>query len=100
MRRSLALISAVSFIAFTQYASAADLPRKASAYTPPPPAPILTWTGWYVGLNAGGIWAKNSGFNDTATSLVVIHNVAESAIGRAMAGCVRLACAAGHNAGS
>ena len=54
MRRlSLALISAVSAIALTQFASAADLPRKAPAYQPPPPPPVLTWTGWYAGLNAG-----------------------------------------------
>src|SRR5262249_2970814 len=99
MRRSLALISAVSFIAFTQYASAADLPRKAPAYTPPPPAPILTWTGWYVGLNAGGIWANNSDFNNTATSFVVIDTVADRAIARAMAAGVPLSFHTGNNAG-
>jgi outer membrane immunogenic protein len=39
-------------------ALAADLPRKAPAYTPPPPPPppVLTWTGWYIGLNAGAVW--------------------------------------------
>jgi outer membrane immunogenic protein len=37
-------------------ASAADLPtRKAPPAPPPPPAP--TWTGFYVGLNAGGTWS-------------------------------------------
>jgi outer membrane immunogenic protein len=38
-------------------AMAADLPVKA----PPAPAPlpaISNWTGFYVGLNAGGAWAK------------------------------------------
>ena len=35
-------------------ALAADMPLKA----PPPPAPIYSWTGWYVGLNAGGAWTK------------------------------------------
>ena len=57
---SLALISAVSAIAFTQIASAADLPRKAPAYTPPPLMPVLSWTGWYVGLNAGATWFNNN----------------------------------------
>ncbi len=36
-------------------ASAADLPYKA----PPPPPVINSWTGFYLGLNAGGIWGSN-----------------------------------------
>jgi outer membrane immunogenic protein len=51
-RLSIAVLAAVSTIAFTQFASAADLPRKAPAYTPPPPA--WNWTGFYIGVNAGG----------------------------------------------
>ena len=51
-------IGGIVAVAFTQIASAADLPRKAPAYTPPPPPPF-TWTGFYVGLNAGGHWAKD-----------------------------------------
>jgi outer membrane immunogenic protein len=39
-------------------ASAADLPRKAPAYMPPP-VPVLSWTGWYAGLNAGAAWSNN-----------------------------------------
>lgn len=57
MRRSfLALITTVSVIALTQIVSAADLPRKAPVYAPPPPAPVYSWTGWYAGLNAGYGW--------------------------------------------
>lgn len=53
MRRStLAAIAAVSTITFTQIASAADLPRKAPAYTPPP-APVYSWTGFYLGGHGG-----------------------------------------------
>jgi outer membrane immunogenic protein len=41
-------------------AFAADLPsKKAPAYLPPPPPPPL-WTGFYVGLNAGGTWAESN----------------------------------------
>jgi outer membrane immunogenic protein len=36
-------------------AIAADMPLKAA---PPRPAPALSWTGFYVGLNAGGTWAR------------------------------------------
>lgn len=56
MRRlSIAVIAAVSTVAFTQVASAADLPRKAPAYTPPP-APVFSWTGFYVGVGVGARW--------------------------------------------
>jgi outer membrane immunogenic protein len=34
-------------------ASAADMPLKAP---PPPPIAVYNWTGFYVGLNAGGAW--------------------------------------------
>src|SRR5674476_760473 len=51
MRRLLvALIASVSSIAFTQIASAADLPTKAPALV----APIASgWTGWYIGGELG-----------------------------------------------
>jgi len=38
-------------------ALAADMPRKAPAYTPPPPPPVYSWTGFYVGASAGYGWA-------------------------------------------
>ena len=37
-------------------AFAADMAIKA----PPPPAPVYSWTGWYIGLNAGGGWRSNT----------------------------------------
>ena len=50
---SIAVIAAASTIVFTQVASAADLPRKAPA---PPPPPVYSWTGFYVGGNVGYGW--------------------------------------------
>jgi outer membrane immunogenic protein len=43
-------------------ALAADLPtRKGPPVLPPPPPPPPMWTGFYVGLNAGGTWANSNG---------------------------------------
>src|SRR5260370_7706189 len=41
-------------------ASGADLPRKPIYKAPPPVvAPVpFSWTGFYVGLNAGGAWGR------------------------------------------
>ena len=51
-------------------ALAADLP---SGKAPPPtyyePAPIATWTGFYVGLNAGGTFGGSDNINVTTGSL-------------------------------
>lgn len=56
------LLAACAFAAFAAVdtASAADMALKA----PPPPAPVFSWTGWYVGVNLGGSFGKA---NDTAT---------------------------------
>jgi outer membrane immunogenic protein len=53
---SVLAVSAVS-------ASAADMPVKA-----PPLAPVAVynWTGWYAGLNAGGIWPNSDGVSHSA----------------------------------
>jgi outer membrane immunogenic protein len=59
MKKILLSATALSF-ALTASAFAADLPnRKAPAYIPPPPPPPL-WSGFYVGLNAGGTFSDNS----------------------------------------
>jgi len=50
MRKSLVLAAA---LAFSGSAFAADLPAKA----PPMAAPVHpSWTGWYAGINGGGVW--------------------------------------------
>lgn len=56
-RFSLVLIANIAAVAFAQIASAADLPRKAPAYAPPPP-PAYNWTGLYIGGNIGGAWSS------------------------------------------
>jgi outer membrane immunogenic protein len=58
MRRlSVALIAAVSTVAFTQIASAADMPVKAPAYNAPV-ATAYNWTGCYIGGHVGYGWGR------------------------------------------
>ena len=53
-------VAALSAILSISAASAADLPMKAPAMVA---APVDTWTGWYVGVNGGGVWGHtNTGF--------------------------------------
>lgn len=57
MRRLLiAVIAAVSSIALTQIASAADMPVKTPRYAPPLPPPAYSWAGFYAGGNIGYSW--------------------------------------------
>jgi outer membrane immunogenic protein len=51
---SASLLGALAAVGFASAASAADLPRKSVAPAPfAQPLPAFTWTGFYVGLNAG-----------------------------------------------
>ncbi len=51
--RTLAAATAAFALVSASLASAADMPLKA----PPPAAPVLSWTGFYVGGVAGGAWS-------------------------------------------
>jgi outer membrane immunogenic protein len=72
MRKHTGLALAAGFVLLglgeTGIASAADMPLKARP-APAPMVAIYNWTGWYIGLNAGGGWSDsrvNVGFNDPA----------------------------------
>ena len=61
------LLAAASLTALAGSAMAADLPtRKEPAYVPPPPP---MWTGFFVGLNAGGTFGNNSAPNATTWNM-------------------------------
>jgi outer membrane immunogenic protein len=64
------LLSGVVLTALALPALAADLPRKAPAYRPPPPPPPLSWTGFYIGLNAGATWGCGSASNTVTPTSV------------------------------
>jgi outer membrane immunogenic protein len=56
-------------------AFAADMAVKAPKALPPPPAPVYSWTGWYVGGNVGYSWGSAS--NDFAFSQLFTFNGSE-----------------------
>lgn len=56
-------LSAVSLMALVGSAIAADLPSRKEPIIAPPPPPL--WTGFHVGLNAGGTWANNTTSNSS-----------------------------------
>jgi outer membrane immunogenic protein len=56
----LALLAAVSTIALTQIAAAADLPVNAPVYKAPPAVAAPLWTGFYAGVNVGYSWGRSS----------------------------------------
>jgi outer membrane immunogenic protein len=55
-------LSATILFALTAAAGAADLPMR-PAPAPIAVAPLFTWTGFYVGVNAGYGWSSNSNNN-------------------------------------
>ena len=52
------LLSTVAAVALVGTASAADLPVRTAAPAPVYAAPMFTWTGFYVGLQAGYAWGE------------------------------------------
>ena len=53
MKKAIGIVVAAFF---ATPAIAADMAMKAP---PPPPAPVATWTGCYIGGNVGGGWGRN-----------------------------------------
>jgi outer membrane immunogenic protein len=62
------LLSSLATTAIFGSALAADLPARAPpVYIPPPP--VMTWAGFYVGVNGGGIWTRSRDFVTTGINL-------------------------------
>jgi outer membrane immunogenic protein len=61
-------------------ALAADLPTKAPAYVPAP-APMFSWSGWYIGANGGYAWGGSNGqipYSDTAGITALTQGFSDS----------------------
>lgn len=71
MRRATCVWLFGAFVALSSVASAADLPAPAyrPAYKAPifSPAPVYSWTGFYVGVHGGYGWSNFSGTDPTGT---------------------------------
>src|SRR5438876_8537115 len=68
MKKALLGSVALAALAFCGPAWAADMPRKAPVAPPAaaPAAPVVTWTGCYVGGNIGGGWALKDWANPSS----------------------------------
>ena len=70
MRCSVTLVAATAALSFgiSQAAYAADMPVKAPVYTKaPPPVEVFSWTGFYIGVHAGGSWSADNDPDYTLT---------------------------------
>jgi outer membrane immunogenic protein len=56
MKRLLTCLASAAMLLSPFAAHSADLAVKAP---PPPPVPVFSWTGFYVGANIGGAWVRN-----------------------------------------
>src|SRR5215475_1035104 len=56
MKRLLKYVASAAMLFSPLAAHSADLAVKAP---PPPPAPVFSWTGFYIGANIGGAWSNN-----------------------------------------
>jgi outer membrane immunogenic protein len=64
------LLASAGAMALTGAALAADLPSRAPPPVYLPPPPVFTWTGLYIGINAGGTWGSNSVTTDSGPQLI------------------------------
>ena len=73
MRKFLFASSAIAALMIAAPASAADMPVKYRP--PPPPVPVFSWTGFYVGAHLGGAWGTAEATATSATACEVLPGI-------------------------
>ena len=71
-KHTLSVLAAAAVGLTASMASAADLPRKAPAYVPPPAPPPITWTGCYIGGNLGGVFTRQEADFNVGTITTIL----------------------------
>ena len=69
--KKLLLVGTALTVLFGGSALAADL-RRPALYSAAPPPPVFSWTGFYIGGNLGGAWARGS-VNDSLFGLSAVQ---------------------------
>jgi outer membrane immunogenic protein len=82
------LLGAISAVALSTTAFAADLPARTYTKAPAPVAPVYNWGGFYIGLNGGGgssrdCWSLTNNFGVVFNSAVAegCHNATGGTVG-------------------
>jgi len=85
MKKFLLTAAAIALALTAASALAADLPsrKEAPVYVPSPPPPL--WTGFYIGLNAGGAFGGSNNISVTTVSLTPGVDPAASAVSSGVA---------------
>jgi outer membrane immunogenic protein len=78
MRKFLLATTALAMLSGIGAASAADLPSRKGPPIAPAYIPAFTWTGFYVGLNAGVGWANNNNNNNLPLGAVPVGGFVSS----------------------
>ena len=66
MRKLLLAGTALAAVMVAGSAGAADMARPVYKAAPPP-IPVFSWTGWYVGVHVGGAWGTKEWQDPTVT---------------------------------
>jgi outer membrane immunogenic protein len=75
MKTRVAALAISAFALISLPVNAADMARKMPVKAPPPPpAPIYTWTGCYLGIAGGGVWGKDTRIATTQNVGTVLVN--------------------------
>ena len=71
------IVGTVAILAISGAAHAADYQRPVFKAPPPPPAPVMHWTGFYAGLNGGYSFgqARSTAFSGTAGEVEISKRV-------------------------